>query len=413
MADLEDTRPKSPFKEAGIDPRQAQNPQYHPQQPPINAQPPQPPYPQEPSGPGCLVWGLILICGGLMSVAVVFFAGTAGWTAGEQEANRLATVTQVSRIGAQLTRIPQDIVEGNDFNLGRRLDYLETVVPGYGELPALRETATALYLVNLPTATATSTVTPTPTPTLTVPPPTEMLETAEVTEVIAPPTEETEGEQSEAAPGNPFNLDPVVLLEEARTQIANAEYDEAYETLDIIIRLDDDFQRETVRGLMYEALTTRARQLYRAEATLAEAITLTDLAEEYGPVGESELNYERLIASLYLDAQRNIGSGDHLAAIGAIQQLLSYQTSYLNQDFTRLLFEEYVAYAEAWAAGQEYCQAVVQYQNALNLFNDPLVVTARDAAQQSCAAGGALTGTPGVPGAVPGATLPPIGQPGT
>ena len=363
MTNLEDTKPRSPFNEKPL----------------LNDEEPQPS-----SGPGCMVWGLMGAFALGFALIIVFLAGTAGWTEGQRIADRHATATQSELIGQQLVRIPTDVAEGNSFNLNRRLSYLETVAPNVAGIAEIRVTATSLYLTSQPTITPTPTQTATPT----------------VTQEQPEVTEEPTVAQATPLPGG-VSVDLVALLQQARDQIAAGQYADAQDTLDIIIRVDSSFQQETVGRLMYEALTVQATRLFRSEETLAEAIRLTDLAEEYGPISQSDLNYERLIAGLYLDAQRAIGTGDHGAAIRAINQLLNYQSSYLNVNFNRLLFDEYVAYAEAWEFGEQYCQAVQQYNNALALFNDNTVVAQRDNAQNLC-----LSGTP-IPGAE--GTLPPVG----
>lgn len=366
----DDTQPRSPFQR----PLDDQQPMLTP-----------PPDDESPRGPGCLLWGLVGGAALAFALAIVLLAGAAGWTEGQRIADRHATATQAGLIGEQLVRIPTDVAQGNPINLNRRLDYLETVAPGNNTLPGLRQTATALYLTSQPTLTPTPSATPTATVT-----PAATDAAPEVTAQVR-----TEGG---------FDLDLVALLQEARDEIAAGDFAEAQDTLDIIIRADSQFQQETVEGLMYEVLTTQARRLYATENTLAEAIRLTDLAEEYGPIAQSPLSYERLIAGLYLDAQRAVGSSDHATAIQRIRNILQYQTSYLGQDLNRLLFDEYVAYAQAWEFGEQYCQAVQQYNNALALFNSAEVNARLENAQNLCLQGTPLPGTEGTP------TIAPVGQ---
>lgn len=388
---LDDTQPNAPVQP----PQRGQSapPQRPPNQPPPDGtpylNPPDAPYgePPQSSGPGCFVIGLIGLVAVLISLAVVGLAGTAGWTAGERIADRNATATQSVVIGQQIARIPQDVAEGNTVNLNRRLNYLETVAPNLPDVAIIQQTATALYINNLPTATPTPTVTPIPTQT---PLPTM------TTEATAPPvvevTEEIVPTVDPALGGLAAQFDLNELLQEASGDAALGEYEAAYENLDIIVRIDSNFQRATVRQLMFDVLTRWARDLYTAESTLAEAIRLTNLAEEFGSLEDNPLSYERFIAELYLGATRAISAGDHLSAINRLREIIAFQGSYLGQNLNRLLFNEYVNYAQAWEFGQEYCQAVVQYNNALNLFADMTVEGRRDTAQQLCAAG--LTPTP-------------------
>ena len=324
----------------------------------------QTPEPEE-SGPGCVVWGFMGVFGLSLAVLIVVLAGTAGWTAGQRTADENATATQSEQINQQLVRIPTDVAAGNQYLLSVRLEFLATITPGVPAVPQIQQTATALYVESLPS--------PSLTPTMTVEPVTTVEVTMEATPVV---TTETEGG---------YDLD--ALLRDARIQIGAGEMVEAYNTLDAIIRIDPNYERATVRGLISQALITRATTLYQTPdtANLAEAIRLTDLAEEYGPIGD--LNYERLIAGLYLDAERTISTGDHAVAIVTLNNIISYQSTYKGIDLRRILFDEYVRYAEAWAIGGEYCQAVPRYDAALSLFASSTVSTQRDTAQTLCEQG--------------------------
>lgn len=358
MISLDDTQPRSPFKD---------------------------PPPDESPAPGCLFWGLLGSLAMIFALAIVLLAGAAGWTAGKREANRHAAATQAELIGAQLIHLPTDVAANNPINVVRRLHYLETVAPNLPVVVEIRQTATAMYFAALPTSTPTPTESPTPTP------------TSEAALEVTP----------EIQPTQDSGYDLVGLLQTARQQIAAGQYVEAYNTLDAITRIDPNFQQPTVHGLLFEVLTTLARRAYRSTATLAEAIRYTDLAEQYGNIDQFNLGYERLIAGLYIDLQRASGAGDHNTAIRIINQILVYQSSYQGQDMRRLLFNEYIRVAEAAEFGAQYCQAVVQYNNALNLFADQSIVGRRDTAQMLCEQG---TPTPEAEGLTP---IAPIGAPGT
>jgi tetratricopeptide (TPR) repeat protein len=382
----QDTQPRSPFT-----------------QPPT----PQPPLEPEPEdgvgGPGCLVWGLFAVVALGFAVAIVGLAAAAGWAEGERLADRRATATQSGLVDEQIVRIPNDIANGNADLLGQRLSYLETVAPDLVALPDLRITATAVYVAAQPTATTPATATPTPT------------ETA-APEVTAESTEAVVVE--DAAPTSPaqrFDLDG--LLTEARRQIAADELEDAYETLDAIVRIDSNYQPAVVEDLLADTLLTLATRLYRSENTLAEAIYYTGIAENFD-IAIGDLSYERLIAGLYLDIQNAVASDDHPTAIRLLNEVRGYQTSYQGQDFNRLLFNEYVAYGDAFVAGNEPCRSLTHYDQALRLFADNGVQAKRSAAQAQCSQGTIQqTVTPGTP--APGAPVPtqqpiaPIGVPGT
>jgi len=350
-------------------------------------------------GPGCLVWGALGVMGVLLSLAIVVLAGTAGWTEGQRLGDRHASATQARQIEEQLTRIPEDVAEGNEYLIGLRLNFLETLAPNLNTVPGLRQTATAVHLSNnQPTATTTATE---------VPP---MVEDVPPVEDTPPAVVDDDDATSD---GMAFDLD--TLLDEARQSMALREYGEAYETLDVIIRIDPNYQRTLVRDLTHEALISWALTLFRTADLddLAEAIRVTDLAENYGDVGD--LSYERFMAEQYLDVQRTIGTGNHARAIRMLTDLINnYQATYKGVDFRQMLFNEYVAYGDAWGFGGQYCQAVTQYNMALNLFSNASVVAKRDNAQEICERGPLLTpDAPGSEGGNDSQPVAPIGVPGT
>lgn len=358
-------------------------------------------------GPGCLIWGLMMIFIALLGVIIVVLAGAAGWTEGQRVANINETATQSEFINETLRRIPTDVFMQNEYNFQLRLNALAQMTPAVPQVPQLQITATALiqqqiinlqltqlpqdfinhdrarieqrlnylnqFMPNLPEllayqATATAYIalfTPTAT--------TQVVQAMpSPTPAVAPTLNSTGG----------FDLPS--LLATARQQIDLGQLAEAYNTLDIIIRVDENYERATVRGLMNLVLTRQARPLYASVDTLAEAIRLTDMAEEYGDIGD--LNYERLIAGLYLNVLSASGSGNHAIAIRRLGEILRYQNTYKGINLTEMLFNEYVAYGDALVAGYQACQAVSQYQQALNLFYSASADSKRSIAQAQCTA---------------------------
>ena len=251
---------------------------------------------------------------------------------------------------------------------------------GVPQVPQLAATGTALAVNLIPT------ITPTPAPT---DPPLETPTPA------APVVEIT------TAPGGGFDL--VALLADAERQVSAGEYLEAVAILDAIMAVDPNYERTRVRGLMLEALTTRALRLYRSGTNLAEAIVLTDQAKEYGLPADSELHFEQYVASLYLTARSAIGTS-FPAAIRALQTAYGVAPNYL--DVRQLLFEQYTGFARAYEMEGNYCAAAGQYQNALGIQNSPAISAQRDNAQTRCEQGV----TPIVPGTAPdGQPIAPVG----
>jgi len=336
------------------------------------------------SGPGCLVWGLVGIIGSGFAVVIVFLAGVAGWTSGQRTAHANATATRSAEINDQLNRIPGDIASGNLEMLNIRIRYLAAATPGIQGVAEYAVTATALYLTNQPT------ITPTPPAAA----PTSQASPAATTEapIVAP-----------TSPNGGYDL--VALLEEARADVTQGQWNDAAELLEVIMALDSTYETAEVRGLMLQALTSYARALYQNDR-LAEAIIITDRAEAFGDIGD--LNYERYLAALYLDAQNTIGT-NFPAAINALQQIYNAGPSRYQQQAGQLLVDQYLAYADAYVAGGEYCPAVIQYQNALNLQNRPDIDAKFQNAQLICQQGTPVPGVAGTPGTPPG--IAPVGVP--
>jgi hypothetical protein len=309
------------------------------------------------SGPGCLVWGLIgtLIMG--LAVLIIALSGFAGWSSGQRIAQSNGTATQSAVISDQLTHIPVDVSSNNQTLLGKRIEYLATLTPAVSGLDAIIQTATAVYLNGLPTATPPPTATP----------------TAEAVVESTPAPEATSG-----APA----LDLAALLQQAKSDASVQDWDNAIQTLDTIMATDETYETNTVRTLMLQALTSKARLLYRSRddsAGLAEANFLTDRAKEFGDIGD--LAYESYIAALYLDAVNAIGV-DYGTAIQRLTAVYSQAPTY--KKVGQLLFEQYVGYGDALAGSGNACLAVQEYQAALTIINDAAANTKLTAATAAC-----------------------------
>ncbi|MBI5667066.1 MAG: hypothetical protein HZC41_03590 [Chloroflexi bacterium] len=340
-------------------------------------------------GPGCTIWAIIGVVIVGFAVVIIALAALAGWTSGQRVAQMNATATQNAAISEQINRIPADIASGNTIVLHARLNYLLTITPGVSGLDGFVQTATAVYLNSQPTTTPTPTITPTASPTQSAP-----LPLPETTAAVS-------------GPGSSFDL--AALLVEAQQAVSLNEWDRAIETLDVILAADSSFEAATVRRLMLQALTSKALTLYRGGdvGDLAEANVLADRAEQFGDIGE--LNYERYIATLYLDALNTVGA-NYPAAIQALSKLYRETPNY--RDVTQLLFNQYVAYGDAWVAQGEFCPAIGPYQSALTILSSGEVSAKLTNAETMCSQATPLPGidttlTPGTPQPVA-----PVGQVG-
>ncbi|MCU0513999.1 MAG: hypothetical protein MUE40_15690 [Anaerolineae bacterium] len=386
MVSMDDTQPHRPVRP----------------NPPPYAAPPD----DDSSGPGCLVWGLMGLLSLGLALVVVLLAGFAGWTDGLRVARANATATRSADVLTQCSFIAEDIAANRTGLLQRRLDDLLRVTPVPDCLQLIIPTATAIYRQNLPTVTPTATLTATATPTL---PPTL---------TPAAPVATATGAAAPAA----GEFDPAPLLVDAQTQITAGDYRAAVESLEAITAIDPNFEKPTVDRLLYQALTAEATRLYRTGGNLAEAILLTNRAEEYGDVGE--LNFERSVAALYLDAQAALNTNYPLA-IRLLSQLVALAPNYRNAGAQ--LFDQYEKYGDALGLTGDACGAQRQYEAALTLQQPEALRLKRDTAAQACLLGVPPTTDPALnpgAGATPDPNLPaqpptpassavaPIGQPG-
>ncbi len=330
-------------------------------------------------GMSCAALALIGTLLAFVAVVIVGLATYAGWTSGQREAFAFATATQTNRISEQLAFIPQDIANANTVLLNARLQFLATLTPGVPEVEALSVTATALYLSLLPTATPSATATPPPA--LDTPAPAE--------------------EPLPTASGGGFDLN--ALLQRAQAAVDAGQWREAIDLLDAISGIDPSYETSTVRRLLSQALNRYAAALYNTyrpggAGRLAEAIVLTDRAEQIGPL-EGGLAYERNAAQLYLDARRLIGF-DPWQAIRALERLTSLGPGRYYEEARQELFNQWVALGDAQTQINEHCPAAQYYQNALNILSSGAVAAKRSNANTLCA-----QATP-VP--LPGTIFPPV-----
>lgn len=348
MVSMDDTQPNKPVQF-----RQPEQPRYS-----------QPDYPDEDGGPGCLVWGVMGVFSLGLAVIVVLLAAFAGWSDGLRVAQGNATATRSADIISQCSFIAQDILSNNTGLVQRRLEDLLVVTPAPDCVSLYVPTATALYINNLPTAT--------PSPTSTIPP----TATLPAAETLAAPPEVT------AQTGATLEFDPAPLLLDAQNQIASGDYKSAVASLEAIVAIDANYQKATVDGLLYQALTAEATSLYRTGGNLAEAILLTNRAEEYGNVGD--LNFERSVASLYLDAQaaKNI---NYPIAIQLLSQVKNLAGDYRGTNGQ--LFDQYVKYGDTYSLSGDYCNAQRQYDSAWSMQQPGTLQSKRDAATLACAQG--------------------------
>ena len=355
-------------------------------------------------GVGCLIWGMVAsLC--LFVAGVIVIASTyAGWNAGVETARANAAGTVEVDVQQQCDRIPLDLSEGNLNQAQTRIEWLQRATPAPTCLLGFASTATAAFLRAQPSPT----LIPSATATLaapTAPPPVE-----------PPPTEIDSGSDWE------YDLD--ALLADAVADLESRDYLGAIDTLEAIISIDKDFQRDAVSRMVLDALTSHALALYRS-GKLSEAIVLTERAEVYGDIGE--LNYERYVADLYLAGQRYKVSNPALAVLRFNEIVNQHNRNYMNGQVVGELQDALRYYGDALALQGDACLALDQFAAALELQPSYSPVSrAEIAAKQQQAAlacgsqavesvgnGGIGTGGTPQPVGVPvAATRAPVGQAG-
>lgn len=361
MLTSDDTRPKSPFADQPVDDTQpVQTVPFTVDGPLLD---PLMEDGDQLRGPGCLVMFLIGVIALALAAMVIVLSATAGWTQGSQMAQMNATEERRVEIAEQCSGIATEIASNNEVLLGVRLDWMAQLTPVPDCLPVYVPTATALYLLNHPTTT------PTPSPE-----PTAEATLEPIVEVSPPPEATLESDAS-------GQYDLAGLLQEAEQQVAVADWDGAIETLDVIIRIDPNFQRDRVRQLMSQSLNSYAHFLYNS-GQYAEAILITNRAEQFGPLADG-LAYEREAAQLYLNATRSVGL-TYDETIRRLRLVYDLGPGRYYEQVTRLLHDQHVAYGDALLAQGDACFAATQYGFALNYINSGTAASKRDSANFAC-----------------------------
>ncbi|MCY4018054.1 MAG: hypothetical protein OXG39_01475 [Chloroflexi bacterium] len=293
-------------------------------------------------GRGCLLWAMVVfVC--IMAAALTALAfAYAGWHSGIAVARENATATGEAETREQCERIRADMDAGNQQLLQTRLAYLLMMTPAPSCLSEIIPSATALYQQSQPTA---------------IPQPTEPVQPVA--------TLPSQAATAAATIDNGPVYDLEALLLEAQADIVSQAYQRAVDTLDAIIAVDESFQRDRVRELLFAALTSQATGLFRS-GRLSEAILTTGRAENYGDV--EGLNYERAVAELYLRGLQlkiaNPGEAVRLLSVIVYEHRLG---NYLNGQIMTELQGAHQNYGDALAFRGDHCRARDQYEAALAL----------------------------------------------
>ena len=294
---------------------------------------------------GCLIWTLVfMLCLGLAALVVVG-AAYAGWNSGVGIARENATSTAAAAVVQQCDRLRLDVERGNSQRLPARIEYLQLQTPAPPCLNDLLPAATALSLQSIPSAAIEPTST------------WRAIATSADSPVIRATYVATVSSAIE------YDLD--ALLSEAQRDIGLQDYRSAIDTLDAIIGIDVNYQRDHVSSLFFSALTAEAEILFRT-GNLSEAIVMTARAESHGDVGG--LNYERHVAETYLNGLRLkvANPGESVQLFNIVVYQLGHG-DYRNGQVLTELQEALRNYGDAFAFQGDHCLARDQYEAALNL----------------------------------------------
>ena len=269
---------------------------------------------------------------------VALASAYAGWSSGVDIAQAKATVAAEDALREQCLLLPEDLATGKLDLAQARLESLRLQMPQPDCLMRWSPMATQAYLASLPSPT------PPPRP------------TAQPTHAAAPPPTQ--------APIRRADYDLDALLSEAQTQLTSRDYYAAIDTLDAIISLDPDFQRELTRELMLDALTTQAQSLFES-GKLSEAIVLSERAEQYGNIGD--LTFLREVALMLQRAQLLV-DGNPAEAVRLLRRIVyDFQTPRLMTfDMEGELQAALAAWGD-WLLSSDACNALAQYDAALEL----------------------------------------------
>ncbi|GAB5494191.1 MAG: hypothetical protein Phog2KO_44060 [Phototrophicaceae bacterium] len=334
-------------------------------------------------GPGCLAWGIMGVFGIFMALAIVVTAIFSGFNQGLDIARVTSAAATSQNSARQCDVMPSDIAEGRFAVLEARFEALtiDGVLADCAEV--FVQQATIVYEQSLITLTQPATAT---------------IMATEIPATIAPTQASetnTEVPVVQATSDSPYDLD--ALLQEARDFIAVGNFEEAIITLDAIRAIDPNYDSQTVNGLLYNSLSQRALNLFRSEGgSLAEAILLTNRAEQFGNIQTNELSFERSVAELYLDAQANLGV-NYTLAIQYLNGVISLSPNYPRGtgQAAASLREQYEAYGDALLLGGDACLAASQFANALaSSPNNVALQTKVTNANQQCSLGVPATADP-------------------
>ncbi len=176
------------------------------------------------------------------------------------------------------------------------------------------------------------------------------------------------------------------LFSEIQQALANQEWALAIANIEKIRDLNLEYRAVDVDGMYYVALRFRGIENILSEGQLEVGIYHLTLSERFAPLDVDAQNY-RNWARQYIAAASFWGI-DWAQVVGYFAQI--YPALPNLRDASGMTATERfriasIKYGDALMTQEKYCEAQIQYQNALNLYNDPAVQPTAMVAGEWCA----------------------------
>jgi tetratricopeptide (TPR) repeat protein len=277
----------------------------------------------------------IIVCVVAAALAVAAYGGA---VAGRQERGTRATQTTVADIALQYDLGVQDLAAGRYELAAQRFIWVLDRDPDYPG--ALENLAEAQRLSQQPAAEASATPIP---------------------------------------PSEADSLDE--RFAEAQTLVDGEQWEAAITRLQELRALDSSYRSGEVQQMLYDALVTLGLQYVRGDR-LEEGIILLDQAAAIRPL-DDQAEGERLLATLYMTG-RTYWDLNWPIVIRNFEEIYLVAPNY--QDVRDRLRRAYVAYGDQLMPQVDGpCQAVDQYQSALDMSADDEVNQKLEEAEDACA----------------------------
>lgn len=304
-------------------------------------------------------------------IVVLALAAAAGYNAGSSDRDRAAATAQAKELDKQYQLGLDDLSAGRPGLAVQRFEFILSVSPNYpGASQKLAEARATLP----PGVSTEAGATQLPTPTLII--------------TVGPDTTRQ-------------------LFEAAQSAFKDKKWDDALQKIGALRVIDQNYEREAVRTMQFQALQFRAIA-YIDGGKLELGLADLDQASKMGALTE-EAQQRQQWAEIYIAGVSYWGL--NWARTVDTFALLYKIAPYFRDTSTRL-HDAQLAYARQLDAQGQPCDAVTHYTEALKLQPDQAVSDKLAAAQNTCQNGtptpnGSETATPGTPpppSPTPGAT---------